>query len=209
MDVILVPLPVWIYLLLLPTLLFLSLHKRRTNFSPSTAHLRLHPRKSVARTIATIIYYLLIIANILMQILEIVRLCLIHFGVGLLPFAFVALLFVLASHLIASYRGALEPRLIVAANTLVWVGLMVMEIVKTVGLVYQEHKGVSRKGSKYPVSDQVIDCGVMAGVYLALALGEMGLAIWRERAGRGQILKREDSAEGPERVEMKNNGGNF
>lgn len=134
-----------------------------------------------------------------MQVLEIVRLSLINFGIGLLPFTFVALLFVLASHLIVSFRRMLEPTLVVAANTFVWTGLMVMEIVKLVGLVYEQDKGIDRTGSKYPTNDQLTDVSVMAAVYLLLIVGEVGLAVWRAKDGSVGAaeteLKRGDSGE--------------
>ena len=41
-----------------------------------------------------------------------------------------------------------------------------------------------RKGSKYPVSDQVIDVAVMAGVYAVIGILEVVLGVWRVRRGR-------------------------
>lgn len=90
-DTILIPLPIWLALFLLPILL-LSTHHRKQNYNPSTAHLRTVAPKSWPFTILSAIYYILIICNILMQTLEIVRLALIHFGVGLQPFTYVGLL---------------------------------------------------------------------------------------------------------------------
>lgn len=119
-----------------------------------------------------------------MQVLEIVRLELINYGIGLLPFVFVALLFVLASHLITNVRRRMEPKLMTAANTFVWVGLMAMEIVKSVGLGKEESRGEKRIGSKYPVNDQLIDVGVMAGVFAVLAVLEVLIAVWRAESER-------------------------
>lgn len=57
-----------------------------------------------------------------------------------------------------------------------------MSAVKVVGL---SNKGIDRrKGSKYLVSDQVIDVAVMAGVYAVIRLLEIGLGFWRANRRR-------------------------
>jgi len=56
--------------------------------------------------------------------------------------------------------------------------------VKVVGLSNEGING--RKGSKYPISDQVIDVAVMAGVYAVIAILELVLGFWRAlRRARG------------------------
>ena len=70
------------------------------------------------------------------------------------------------------------------ANTLMWIGLLTMSVVKTVGLVKMENKGIYRTGSRYPMSDQVIDVAVMAGVYLVIAILEVWLGLWRRHEKR-------------------------
>ena len=115
-----------------------------------------------------------------MQTLEIVRLSLIHFGVGLLPFAYVGLLVGAALHWTNGIGGRVRGWQ--GVNGVMWVGGIVMSVLKAVGL---SKLGISgRKGSKYPVSDQFIDVAVMAGVYAVVALLELGLAVWRARRGR-------------------------
>jgi hypothetical protein len=131
-----------------------------------------------------VIYYLLLIANILMQTLEIVRLCLIYYGIGLLPFSYVALIIGLILHATNGLFGRIEGRMWSGANTLVWIGLLAMDVVKTAGLVKMENNGIYRTGSKYPMSDQVIDVAVMAGVYLAIAILEVWLGLWRRDGKR-------------------------
>ena len=60
-----------------------------------------------------------------------------------------------------------------------------MNVVKAVGLVNQGITG--RKGSDYPVSDQVIDVAVMAGVYAVVGVLEVLLDVWRvRRSGKGE-----------------------
>ena len=126
------------------------------------------------------IYYVLIVCNILMQTLEIVRLSLIHFGIGLLPFTYVGTLLGIALHWSKGAGGRIASWL--SISMVIWVGGMVMNVVKVVGLAKEGING--RKGSKYPVSDQVIDVAVIAGVYAVIAILEMGLGAWRARRVR-------------------------
>ncbi|KAI9736570.1 MAG: ubiquitin-specific protease doa4 [Claussenomyces sp. TS43310] len=181
-DVVLIPLPVWIYIILVATLAVLSIHQRQKKYNPSTLHLRMVHRSSILYRILLAVYYLLLIANILMTTLEIVRLSLIHFGVGLLPFSYVALLLGLFLHLTDGGVGQLRLKRTywIAANEVAWLGLMIMSVIKTVSLVYMENNGTRRKGTKYLVSDQVIDVAVMSGVYLVIGLLELGLAPWEQ-----------------------------
>jgi hypothetical protein len=65
-----------------------------------------------------------------------------------------------------------------------------MCVVKVVGLVNEGIDG--RKGSKYPVSDQVIDLAVMAGVYAVVGILEVVLGVWRvkrEYRGEGESVR--------------------
>ena len=115
-----------------------------------------------------------------MQTLEIVRLSLIHFGIGLLPFSYVGLLLGLALHWSRGFQSRI--RFWQAINAVIWVGGMIMAVVKVVGLVKEGING--RKGSKYPVSDQVIDVAVIAGVYAVIAVLEGVLDVWRAHRDR-------------------------
>lgn len=68
-----------------------------------------------------------------------------------------------------------------------------MSVVKVVGLVYgglgdgKDH----RDGSAYPVSDQVIDVAVMAGVYAVILVLEMVLKM----QSKWQVKQRKEVAE--------------
>lgn len=68
-----------------------------------------------------------------------------------------------------------------------------MCVVKVVGLNREETRGERRRGTKYPVSDQITDVAVMAGLYAALAVLEVVLGFWR--AARG-VRTRESVASG-------------
>ena len=56
-----------------------------------------------------------------------------------------------------------------------------MSTVQVVGLSRQPDGLQGRKGTKYPVSDQVIDVAVMAGVYAVIGMLEVVLASFRGR----------------------------
>jgi len=116
-----------------------------------------------------------------MQTLEIVRLELIHFGIALLPFSYVGLLIGAALHWSEGLKGRVRGWQ--GINAVLWVGGMAVSVVKVVGLSNEGING--RKGSKYPVSDQVIDVAVMAGVYVVIMALEAVLGFWRaaRRAG--------------------------
>ena len=118
------------------------------------------------------LYYLLILAQILMCVLEITRLSLAHLGIGLLPFAFVALLVAAAVRLSVGLKGRILGWRV--ANLGLWIMLTVVHSVK----IAEEAKelrglgGQQRKGSKYMVVDEVTDVGVMVGVYTVLGILE-------------------------------------
>jgi len=117
-----------------------------------------------------------------MQTLEIVRLELIHFGIGLLPFVYVGLLAGGLLHWSEGAQGRIRGWQ--GVNGVVWIGGVVMCVIQVVGLSKEGING--RKGSKYPISDQVIDVAVMAGVYAVVAILEMVLGFWSAlRRARG------------------------
>ena len=106
-----------------------------------------------------------------MCVLEIVRLSLAHLGIGLLPFTFVAIILAGVMRLTRGLQGrVLGWRW---ANLALWVALAVMDGVKIAEEV-KEGMG-ARKGTKYPVVDEVTDVGVMVGVYVVLGVLEIGL----------------------------------
>ena len=134
----------------------------------------------------TILYILQLIAQLLMCILEITRLALANLGIGLLPFTLVAILVAGGLHLASSIRssrqgvslsGARGGRLggrrgwTRFANLFLWVSLIIVNVVK---IVEENKEGINtRVGTKYPMSDEVIDVGVMVGVYAVLGILEM------------------------------------
>jgi hypothetical protein len=128
-----------------------------------------------------------------MQTLEIVRLTLVNFGIGLLPFAYVGLIIGALLHWSEGVRGRVRGWQ--AVNGVVWDGGVVMSVVKVVGLSNEGIDG--RKGSKYPVSDQVIDVAVMAGVYAVIGLLEIGLDVWRAQRRRSGAEKDSLQSESP------------
>ena len=108
-----------------------------------------------------------------MCILEIVRLSLTHLGIGLLPFTLVALITAAA----VRFSKGLEGRIYGwnYLNLAIWIALAVTNGVK---IAEETKEGTgARKGSKYPVADQITDVSVMIGVYAVLALLEVTLIV--------------------------------
>jgi hypothetical protein len=117
-----------------------------------------------------------------MQVLEIVRLELLHFGIGLLPFTIVGLIMGALLHWSEGAKGRIRGWQTI--NAVIWIGGVVMSAVQVVGLIKEGING--RKKSKYPISDQVIDVAVMAGVYAVVGILELVLGFWRaSRRARG------------------------
>ena len=114
-----------------------------------------------------------------MCILEIVRLSLTHLGVGLLPFTFVALLAAAAVRFTKGLKGRVFGWSYL--NLGLWIALAVTNGVK-ISEEVKEGTG-ARKGSKYPVSDEITDVSVMIGVYAVLAVLEIALSA-RGRMGK-------------------------
>ena len=195
LDTILVPLCTWIYLVVLIGLVIkgtrFSSQISRQSSKPHSSHLENSDKtnedveinelaagdetRRFAKTheALSILYYLLILAQILMCVLEIVRLSLAHLGVGLLPFTFVALITAAALRFTKGLRGKVNGSKYL--NLALWIMLAVTNGVK-VAEETKEGTG-ARKGSKYPVADEITDVSVMIGVYAALAALEVSLGI--------------------------------
>ena len=116
----------------------------------------------------SILYYFLLAAQILMCILEMVRLSLTHLGIGLLPFTFVTLVAAVAVRFTKGFGGR-----IIGWNYLnlaVWIALAITNGVK---IAEERKEGTgARKGSQYPVGDEITDVSVMIGVYAVLVILE-------------------------------------
>lgn len=190
LDTILVPLCTWLYLAALIALAVIGTrrltgapHQSSGRFSGSRFHSnkttgdveineyetedqsRRHGKMHKA---LSILYYLLLLAQALMCILEIVRLSLTHLGVGLLPFTFIPLIVAAALRFTNGLSGRIFGWRYL--NLAVWIALAVTNGVKVAGET-KEGTG-ARKGSKYPVSDEITDVSVMIGVYVVLAVLE-------------------------------------
>lgn len=172
-DVVLVPLATWIYLLLVAALLILYAGRPAYDAveTKPEGHRPPSRRRRAAELCRKISYGLALFVVFGMSIVEIARLSLAHLGVGLLPFEWVA--FGVAGFLYFSrgIRGRFANYWI--ASEVLWFSLLVMSSVKLAGLVKE---GVdTRKGTKYPMSDQVTDVAVLLVVYVVM----MGLELWR------------------------------
>ncbi|KAH0537642.1 hypothetical protein FGG08_005593 [Glutinoglossum americanum] len=149
-DTILEPLATWIYLLLIALVFFLP--PKSTKDSPPPSHRFL-----------LIGYSVLMFAVAGMLSVEIARLVLADFGVGLLPFLYVAYLVAL----VLRWRRSMWRSEWKWCGVALWVMLIVVGVVKIIGEIKE---GVNtRKGTKYPMSDQVTDVGVDIGLWFLLA----------------------------------------
>jgi hypothetical protein len=171
---------VYLYLLGLLVAFILSSRFREGNSYAPTAQLHPTRLRQLFRKIVEVVYYIAIIINILMQTLEIVRLCLEYFGVGLLPFNYVGLIFGLALHATSGLKGRIRGLFWQGLNTFLWIGMMIVSLVKIAGLVKMEHNGIYRTDSKYPIVDWVTDVAIIAGIYLFLAVMEVWLGFWKQ-----------------------------
>ena len=177
LDTILVPLCTWLYILALVVLCIIGTRRQTkshgfgTNRANGEKRDGLYPRRNRAYLGLSILYFLLLIAQILMCILEITRLSLAHLGIGLLPFTFVSLIVAGGSRFTRGVGGRIYGWR--WANLGVFIALAVANGVKIAEEV-KEGTG-QRKGSKYPESDEIIDVSVMIGVYAAMGVLEVVL----------------------------------
>lgn len=196
LDTILVPLCTWLYLLALvvlavtgtrlstrlPHQLSRPFGGSRFRSSKSTEDVEINELETRGQTRRhakvhdglSILYYLLLFAQTLMCILEIVRLSLAHLGIGLLPFTFVTLIVAAALHFTNGLRGSISGWRYL--NSAAWIALAVTNGVK-VAEETKEGTG-ARKGSKYPVTDEMTDVSVMIGVYAVLCILEGSLRVY-------------------------------
>ncbi|KAL2044158.1 hypothetical protein N7G274_002863 [Stereocaulon virgatum] len=186
LDTILVPLCTWLYILAIVVLTALGSRSpaRGSRSSsrffgaskaaedgeidglPGREQSRRHGKIHVA---FSMIYYLLILAQFLMCVLEIVRLALAHLGIGLLPFTFVTLILAGTLRLTRGVQGSVIGWR--WANLAVFIALAITNGVK---IAEEVKEGINqRKGTKYPESDEIIDVSVMIGVYAVLGLLEV------------------------------------
>ncbi|TLD18289.1 hypothetical protein E2P81_ATG12084 [Venturia nashicola] len=106
-----------------------------------------------------------------MTVLEITRLELADLGVGLLPAEWAG--FTVAAALRFSHGIGGRFLKYYIANVVLWTLLIATNAVRLVEMV-QEGVGM-RRGTAYPMSDQVIDVVVYIGVYFVMGI----LELWR------------------------------
>jgi hypothetical protein len=106
-----------------------------------------------------------------MMAIEVARLELAKLGIGLLPFVWAAFITAACLRFTHALNGKFPTYWI--AGVVLWTLLLATNAVKVVQMI-KEGLG-TRKGTKYPMSDEVTDVGVLLGVYLVL----IGAEIWR------------------------------
>ncbi|GAC72946.1 hypothetical protein PANT_7c00350 [Moesziomyces antarcticus T-34] len=197
-DVVLEPLATWVLLLVMLPLLAVALKKRRSNakLSSSTTSRLLHYRASARRgdgsfsgkhaklrSVLDVVYMLLIVAALLMNILQIVRLALADRGVGLLPFNLAGILIVLVLMHVRTADGVAVSTVCLAF----WSLLITFTSVALAGMGKLE--GIEdRKGTEYLLSDEMIDVGVQVGLYAVFWVVEALRVLHRLTTARKQAL---------------------
>ena len=192
LDTVLIPLCTWLYLLAVVVLFTLFARQAKTPYRPpskfsnyrgfksrKTADVERDeaaleaPRRKHGKIhlVVSILYYLLLVAQILMCVLEIVRLSLAHLGIGLLPFTIIAIVVAGMLRLTLGLQGRIRGWR--WASLALWIALAVTNGIK---IAEEVKEGTNeRKGTKYPVMDELTDVSVMIGVYVVLGVLEVFL----------------------------------
>lgn len=173
-DTILIPLCTWLYLFFLVKIcivsaIFKSRAWRRSSLGDDIS--KLPKGHGKVHRAFKVFYSLLILAQALMCTLEIVRLSLALLGIGLLPFTYIGLLVAFALRFSRRLRRPIQNWR--WASLFLWVSLAVANGVKLTGELKEGIK--ERKGTKYPMIDQITDVAVMIGVFVVLGVLEVCL----------------------------------
>ncbi|ORY61303.1 uncharacterized protein BCR38DRAFT_439825 [Pseudomassariella vexata] len=179
-DVVLAPLPTWIYLCSI--LLFLSPGWSRIPRPASTSS---SPRPWVRRVLASV-YYFLISVIVLMESVEIARLIIADLGIGTLPFVYVGCL--LAVLLQATDGGWRRLRGWWAASIMFWTAGAVVTALKFVALT--KFTGIlAREETLYPVEHQFTDLVVLMIFYGFLVGAEVAMVVVRQKSMSGAAVE--------------------
>lgn len=220
-DTILIPLPVWIVLVLIPLIVVLGIVRGRSapprplSVHNSTSHGSRNKRlRTRGYTITEVIYFILLVAILALQILEIARLASAGYGVALLPFALLAPILAALFHGIntpvsrpsSSARSAphvccyVRSRYWLVVNIILLLGEGVMNCVKIAGLAQQPRSVRQlRVHGDYPWADQVTDLAVIIALYFIVLALEGMLWMWATRMPVREISipgESQDTAEG-------------
>ncbi|KAL8293787.1 hypothetical protein RQP46_000488 [Phenoliferia psychrophenolica] len=178
-DVVLLPLPTWLLILIGVPILAMSARSNRG----------MVVRASLVSRIFTWVYHLLILAALLMSILEIVRLALSDSGIGLLPFTLAGILIAMGM-LVLRRKGTRKPRVVGGILAAYWGLLIAFQSVKVDTLVWVENmaKAAGSKGpAMYPNSDKSLDNYVILGLYVVLFLYEVVHLVTPQRQSRAPV----------------------
>ncbi|CEH15762.1 hypothetical protein CBOM_04981 [Ceraceosorus bombacis] len=176
LDVVVVPLATWILLLLL-ILLWLpatiaSLRQGKSSDKKLPLQRYRFASARLLKLVGAVLHTLLIIAALLMNILEIVRLYLAHRGAGLLPFTLAGIVLVL---IVIHVRVTPHIRLLTSSITLFfWILSVVFTSVKlaTLSKLQGPEPRIGGYEDEYHDADQLIDVGVIVGLYAIFVIVE-------------------------------------
>ncbi|CAD6889251.1 unnamed protein product [Tilletia laevis] len=214
-DIILEPLATWVLLLvILPVLIaavWIPASKKygkhswvglvRWKYGQETSlNKGVTPRRfGKLRAVGNIIYTLLVLAALLMNVLQIVRLALAHRGVGLLPFNLVGIIIALVLML----HPSPPSRSARTATSLALLSFWSLLIAFTAVALAHFHSLVGiedRKGTEYLLSDESLDVGVQVGLYGIFFLVEaarlIGYALGKGTTTAGPKMETEQTSAG-------------
>ncbi|KAJ7773267.1 hypothetical protein B0H16DRAFT_1714162 [Mycena metata] len=160
LDTAIVPLPSIFLIIALGANHFLSRNNVAGARTPVAPPVKLH-----------ILYLVMVGCQIAMTILELVRLALEQFGVGLLPFNTIGL--ICAFVVLLRERKSGRTRRTLAILAVYWFFLTIFEAIKVARLhTLEELNPTTTKTSQYPSSDWFLDNAVMLALYFIFFCGE-------------------------------------
>ncbi|PWN95010.1 hypothetical protein FA09DRAFT_323122 [Tilletiopsis washingtonensis] len=184
LDVILAPLATWVLLVLIGALWVPALLKSRRHVASFKLPLQRYrfrstyagvaaPRFPRLATALAVLHTLLVIAALLMNVLEIVRLYLAHRGAGLLPFTLGGIVLVLLlMHVRTHLRVRSVTAFVVLAFWLLSAAFTAVKIAKLAKLENVEPR-IGGYEDEYHTADQIIDTAVYLGLYAIFLVIEL------------------------------------
>jgi hypothetical protein len=172
-DVVLVPLPTWIYIALGLVIFPLVLR----GLLADKLH-RMTYKRHWHRIVHLTLYYFFIAVIILMESVEVGRLEQINYGIGLLPFVYVGCLLAAAQHLTRHAWGRLLGWQV--ASVIFWAMSIAVAVAKIVALnKLPDTEEYRRDSGPYSVFHQLNDINILMAFYIILLITEITLLLWK------------------------------
>lgn len=145
------------------------------------------------RLSALSVYFFCIVVIVLMETIEVARLVRADLGVGLVPFVYVGCLIAISLQATDALWGRLRGWQV--SGTLFWLLSFCITTVKAVAVGRFGTKGpLARKGSKYPVEDQLTDLIVLV-IFYAILVAMQIILVYVKPARRVSGVIQDDEVE--------------